>query len=30
VAWGYAEAARDFGVPGTRLRVLDTPVDTAQ
>jgi len=30
VAWGYAEAALDFGVPETRLRVLDTPVDTAR
>ena len=30
VARGYAEAARDFGVPETRMRVLDTPVDTAQ
>ncbi|MEY6432350.1 ElyC/SanA/YdcF family protein [Thioalkalicoccus limnaeus] len=30
VAWGYAEAARDFGVPETRILVLDTPVDTAR
>jgi uncharacterized SAM-binding protein YcdF (DUF218 family) len=30
IAWGYAEVARDFGVPETRMLVMDTPVDTAQ
>ncbi len=28
VAQGYAQAARELGVPGSRLRVLDTPTDT--
>ena len=30
VAWGYAQAARELGIAPARLRVLDTPVDTAQ
>ncbi len=30
VAWGYAEAAQALGLPSSRIRVLDTPVDTAQ
>ncbi|MBS9404587.1 YdcF family protein [Halomonas sp. TRM85114] len=30
VAHGYAEAAREFGVPRERLLVLDTPTDTGQ
>jgi uncharacterized SAM-binding protein YcdF (DUF218 family) len=30
VAWGYAQAARDLGIAPARIRVLDTPVDTAQ
>jgi uncharacterized SAM-binding protein YcdF (DUF218 family) len=29
-AWGYAQAARDMGVPAERILVLDTPLDTAQ
>jgi len=30
VAWGYAQAARELGIAPERIRMLDTPVDTAQ
>jgi uncharacterized SAM-binding protein YcdF (DUF218 family) len=30
VAQGYAQAARELGVPAERIVVLDTPTDTAQ
>jgi len=30
VARGYAQAARELGVPAERITILDTPVDTAQ
>lgn len=29
-ALGYAQAARDMGVPAERILILDTPLDTAQ
>ena len=30
VAQGYAQAAREMGVPAERILILDTPLDTAQ
>lgn len=30
VAQGYAQAARELGVPAERILILDTPLDTAQ
>jgi uncharacterized SAM-binding protein YcdF (DUF218 family) len=30
VAWGYAEAARDLGVPQSAILTLDRPTDTGQ
>ena len=30
VAQGYAQAARELGVPAERILTLDTPLDTAQ